>query len=182
MDSPMQNTRFRPGLIFLSAMASDLVSRLKAAGIDDESILATITVGLSLYTALLGLALVLVGKLRLASYCQLLPSSVVAGYLAYIGFFCGQAGLALMASVDVTGLAEWYKFLDAGALTLLAPGVIGGCTIYYSVRSFRHMAVLPSCIVIIMVAFYAALWATGTTVREATDAGWINQTADSPSW
>ena len=72
------------GLIFLSAMARDLVSRLKAMGVDDESILATVTVGLSLYTATLGCVLIIIGKFKLASYCQLLPSSVVGGYLAYI--------------------------------------------------------------------------------------------------
>mmetsp|Transcript_2963 Transcript_2963/g.5423 ORF Transcript_2963/g.5423 Transcript_2963/m.5423 type:complete len:709 (-) Transcript_2963:29-2155(-) len=170
------------GLIFLSAMARDVVSRLKSTGADDESILATVTIGLSIYTAVLGCALVLVGKFRLASYCQMLPSSVVGGYLAFIGFFCGQAGLALMAKLDVTGLAQWYKFLDIDALMLLAPGVIGGCTIYFSVRTFRHMAVLPSCIIMLMVIFYALLWATGTSVQEATENGWITESVEPPSW
>jgi hypothetical protein len=81
------------GLIFLSAMARDIVSQCKALGVDDASILATTTIGLSMFTAILGGALILVGKFKLASYCQLLPSSVVGGYLAYIGFFCGQVRL-----------------------------------------------------------------------------------------
>eukprot|EP00579_Thalassiosira_antarctica_P017127 CAMPEP_0201946200 /NCGR_PEP_ID=MMETSP0903-20130614/54294_1 /ASSEMBLY_ACC=CAM_ASM_000552 /TAXON_ID=420261 /ORGANISM="Thalassiosira antarctica, Strain CCMP982" /LENGTH=706 /DNA_ID=CAMNT_0048489295 /DNA_START=102 /DNA_END=2222 /DNA_ORIENTATION=+ len=170
------------GLIFLSAMARDVVSRLKSTGADDASILATVTIGLSIYTAVLGCALVLVGKFRLASYCQMLPSSVVGGYLAFIGFFCGQAGLALMAKLDVTGLAQWYKFLDIDALMLLAPGVIGGCAIYFSVRAFRHMAALPSCIIMLLVVFYSILWATGTSVQEATENGWITESVKSPSW
>jgi len=171
------------GLIFLSAMATDIVSKLKSReDVDDESILATVTVGLSAYTAVLGCALVLIGKFQLASYCQLLPSAVVGGYLAFIGFFCGQAGLALMASVDVTGVRQWYKFLDAEALMLLIPGVVGGCTIYFSVRASRHMAVLPTCIIMIMVAFYGILWGTGTSVEEATELGWINKTVEAPSW
>ena len=80
-----------------------------------------------------------------------------------------------MAKLDVTGLAQWYKFLDSDALMLLAPGVIGGCTIYFSARIFRHMAVLPSCIIMLMVVFYALLWATGTSVQEATENGWITE-------
>ena len=151
-------------------------------GVDDASILATVTIGLCLYTAVLGCALILVGKFRLASYCQLLPPSVVGGYLAYIGFFCGQAGLVLMASVDVNGLGQWYKFLDGEALMLLLPGVIGGCLIYYSVRTFRHMSVLPSCILMLMVVFYAILWSTNTTIQDATDNGWINKTVKTGSW
>lgn len=170
------------GLIFLSAMARDIVSKCKAVGVDDVSILATTTVGLSMFTAILGVALILIGKFKLASYCQLLPSSVIGGYLAYIGFFCGQAGLALMAMVDVQGLRQWYKFLDSHALLLLTPGVVGGFCIYFSVRAFRHMAVLPSSIAMLMVFFYVILWTKGMSVEEATQLGWINKTIHSPAW
>ena len=170
------------GLIFLSAMARDVVSRLKSMGANDDAILATCTIGLSMYTAVLGSALVIIGKLKLASYCQLLPSSVVGGYLAFIGFFCGQAGLALMAMVDVSSIREWYKFLDPDALLLLMPGLIGGCIIYFSVRTLRHMAVLPSCIIMLLLFFYAVLWTTGTSVEEATENGWINRCVEAPSW
>eukprot|EP00574_Skeletonema_japonicum_P000337 CAMPEP_0201740820 /NCGR_PEP_ID=MMETSP0593-20130828/46498_1 /ASSEMBLY_ACC=CAM_ASM_000672 /TAXON_ID=267983 /ORGANISM="Skeletonema japonicum, Strain CCMP2506" /LENGTH=286 /DNA_ID=CAMNT_0048235141 /DNA_START=1 /DNA_END=861 /DNA_ORIENTATION=- len=84
--------------------------------------------------------------------------------------------------VDVTGLSQWYKFLDPDALKLMAPGVLGGCVIYFSVRTFRHMAVLPSTIAMLMVVFYLTLWATGMSVEEATQLGWINPTVESPSW
>jgi len=69
------------GLVFLSAMSRDLVSRLQSRGEDAETILATVCVGLSLGTAILGLALIMVGKFRLASYMQMLPTCVVGGYL-----------------------------------------------------------------------------------------------------
>ena len=41
--------------------------------------LATVTVGLSLATAALGVGLIVIGKLGLASYVQMLPTCVVAG-------------------------------------------------------------------------------------------------------
>lgn len=62
------------GLIFLSSMASKIVQYCNAQGYDDATMLATVTVGLSLATALLGCGLVLVGYLRLAEYVQLLPT------------------------------------------------------------------------------------------------------------
>ncbi|KAL3772841.1 hypothetical protein ACHAWU_002350 [Discostella pseudostelligera] len=169
------------GLIFLSSMASDIVSKLLAQNASHESILATVTIGLSLYTSILGCALILVGKFQLASYCRLLPYSVVGGYLGYIGFFCGQAGLSLMAGVNVTNLSQWYKFVQIDALIHLIPGLIGGCFIYWAVRTYRHVAVLPACIVMLMGTFYAWLWLTGSSVYEATEYGWINKTANSSS-
>jgi SulP family sulfate permease len=162
-------------------MASDLVSQLKALNVADESILATVTIGLSIYTCILGCALILVGKFKLASYCRLLPYSVVGGYLGYIGFFCGQAGLALMAGVNVTSLSQWYKFLDVGAVVHMSPGLIGGSFIYWAVRTYRHVAVLPSCIVLLMGSFYAWLRLTESSVYEAIEGGWISKTANSSS-
>eukprot|EP00956_Cyclotella_meneghiniana_P010710 scaffold14982_cov45-Cyclotella_meneghiniana.AAC.1 len=141
------------GLIFLSAISTDLVRRTRWMDLKDEEVLAT-----------------------------LLPGSVVGGYLAYIGFFCGQAGLALMARENVTGLNDWYKFMNRDAIIRTLPGIIGGVFIYISVRTIKHMAVLPSCIVLIMLLFYSVLWITGTTVKEATDNGWINESTESQNW
>ena len=113
-------------------MARDMVSKLNAMGANDASILATVTIGLSTSTLVLGCALLLIGKLRLAFHCQLLPSSVVGGYLAYIGFFCGQAGLAFIARADVHGPADWPRPITATGCGSWrrtcsgAPGVLGG--------------------------------------------------------
>lgn len=46
------------------------------------------------------MALVVLGRLRLASIVQYLPMPVIGGYLAFIGYFCGQAGLAFAAGVS----------------------------------------------------------------------------------
>ena len=75
--------------------------------------MATVLVALSSSTLLLGLALMLTGRLRLAVLVQYLPLPVVGGYLAFIGLYCLEAGLALMSGVQVTSLlgpdalAEW---------------------------------------------------------------------------
>lgn len=103
-------------------------------------------------------------------------------FQAYIGFFCGQAGLALMAQENVTGLTEWGKFLNQYAILRIVPGIIGGVLIYAAVRTIRHMAVLPSCILLLMILFYSALWITGTSVEDATTNGWINKSAESENW
>eukprot|EP00967_Tisochrysis_lutea_P102447 scaffold154273_cov37-Tisochrysis_lutea.AAC.4 len=62
---------------------------------------ATTLVALSSSTALLGGALILTGRLRLAGLVQYLPLPVVGGYLAYIGLYCFEAGLSLMSGHEV---------------------------------------------------------------------------------
>ena len=58
------------GLIFLSAMSTMISTYTKDRGYDDEHMLATATIGLSLCTAVLGIGLMIIGKARLASYVQ----------------------------------------------------------------------------------------------------------------
>lgn len=167
------------GLIFLSSMAGNLVQYCQARGFDDEVMLATVTVGLSLATALLGLGLIVIGKLRLAQYVQLLPTPVIGGYLAYIGYFCGVSGLALMATGGGSTLSIPILLNHA---ILVLPGFLGGVFIYILVRQFRHMLILPLCIVVLLSAFYLGLMLTDTTVADATKNGWIRPSNPPPAW
>eukprot|EP00536_Pseudo-nitzschia_multiseries_P005944 jgi/Psemu1/303743/fgenesh1_kg.121_\ len=64
----------------------------------------------------------------------------------------------------------------------ILPGVAGGAFVYISVRKFRHVAVLPLCITLLLVTFYLILLVTGTSIEEATESGWIRQTEDEPAW
>ena len=71
----------------------------------------------------------------------------MGGYLAYIGFFCGQAGLALMAQVQIVSLADWHQLLDPTALMLVAPGVVLGVGLFRVLRTVRCESKLGSCTV-----------------------------------
>jgi len=167
------------GLIFLSGMAANIVQYCKSHGHNDEALLATVTIGLSISTALLGIGLAILGKLQLAQYVQMLPVSVIAGYLAFIGWFCGVSGFALMANGG--GASITLSFLWKNAKFIL-PGLIGGLLIYLLVRRIRHMAVLPSCIFLLISGFYTVLLMTGTSVESATEYGWIRPSDPPPVW
>jgi MFS superfamily sulfate permease-like transporter len=178
------------GLIFLSSMASTIVThcRTRALAYDDDVdvdqiILATATVMLSLCTALLGLGVVIIAKLRLATYIQMLPTPVVGGYLAFIGFFCGQAGLALMAGVQVDNLLQWPKFVQSTDVFMhIVPGILGGLLIYVMINRIKSMFVLPVCILSLLAIFYAVLHVTGTSLEQARDASWVSSSDSPPSW
>jgi len=170
------------GLIFLSAMSTMIVTFCKKGGYSDDQMLATATIGLSLCTAALGVGLMIIGKASLASYVQLLPTTVVGGYLAYIGWFCGQSGVGLMAGVEITELSDWSLILSRNHLTLCLPGIVGGLLVYGAARKFRHMAVLPACMLGIIGTFYLVLHLLGVSVSEARSNGWIGRADPSGPW
>lgn len=65
---------------------------------------------------------------------------------------------------------------------LVLPGLLSGLAIYTAIRRLRHMAVLPTCSVALILIFYLALWATDTSVAQATDYGWIRAMDPPPVW
>ena len=165
------------GLIFLSKMAHDMVHYCRVKDYDDDIMLATVTVGLGCAAAALGVGLMIIGKLGLATYVKMLPTCVVAGYLAYIGWFVGCSGLGIMA-----GESSLTFSLLMDKILYILPGVGGGAFVYISVRKFRHVAVLPLCITLLLVTFYIILLITGTSIEDATETGWIRKTEEVPAW
>jgi len=163
------------GLIFLSSMAVYMVDYCQGRGESEQVILATVTVVLSLGTAVLGCGLMLIGKCRLAQLVQLLPTPVVAGYLAFIGWFCGVSGVRMMA-----GTSQLSVDVLMTQLRFILPGVMGGVLIYTCVRCLKHVAVLPVAILSLLLSFHVGLFITGTSVAEATEDGWIRAMDPAP--
>ncbi|OQR87776.1 Sulfate Permease (SulP) Family [Achlya hypogyna] len=163
------------GLIFLSAMASSIVHSLHVS--DDvftmEQILSTTLFTLCGSTALLGVALVITGKLKLASFVQYLPMPVVGGYFAFIGFFCLQAGLSMMSGREISNLLDWGELCNWKAVILCMPGLIAGVFLFVVTQRVKHFAVLPACMFTIVTLFYFGMLVSGSSFEDARHYGWI---------
>lgn len=73
-------------------MASILADYCRKHQLSDAILLSTTLVLLSLATATVGLCLIGIGRLRLASIVTYVPMAAVSGYLAFIGLFAFNAG------------------------------------------------------------------------------------------
>ncbi|RLN79409.1 hypothetical protein BBJ28_00005411, partial [Nothophytophthora sp. Chile5] len=171
------------GLIFLSAMCSSIIKALR----DDEGttfsmdeVLATTLFTMAVSTAMLGGALIITGKLKLASFVQYLPMPVVGGYLAFIGFYALEAGLSMMTTQSIKEPADWSKMANWDAVLLSAPGLIAGAAIFWVNSRWDHMAVMPSCLLGMLLVFYGLLIVTGTSLDDARAAGWVAEPPPSP--
>ncbi|TMW67796.1 hypothetical protein Poli38472_007468 [Pythium oligandrum] len=171
------------GLIFLSAMASSIVQALRKKEhelFSMEEVIATTLFTLAISTALLGVALIITGKLKIASFVQYLPMPVVGGYLAYIGFYCLEAGLSMMANKTIKDPADWVQLANADALLLVTPGIITGILVFFVLSRYEHVAILPCCMFAILLVFYLILLVTGTSLEEARAAGWVSPPPATP--
>lgn len=162
------------GLIFLSTMATSIMTELGDAVPLDERV-ATVVVHLSISTALIGLGLILTGKARLASLVQYLPTPVIGGYLAYIGFFMIKGGVSLMTGLPITGFSSWTQVFSTQYVVLALPGVACGVLLSVATTRYRHFGVFPGCLVLIPLVFFVALALTHTSLSEARDSGFLTE-------
>mmetsp|Transcript_7295 Transcript_7295/g.13152 ORF Transcript_7295/g.13152 Transcript_7295/m.13152 type:complete len:1011 (+) Transcript_7295:372-3404(+) len=163
------------GLIFLSTMATSI-----SKSTSDESIVPTTLVTLSISTAALGFTVYLIGRLRLAKLVSYLPMPVVGGYLAFIGFFCLEAGIGLSIGQDVSKVSDMKKMLNQHDLILVLPAMLGGALLAIVAKKAETWYSLPVCIVGMPLVFYAVLFATGTSITEAQNAGWMSKPSGEP--
>jgi sulfate permease, SulP family len=154
------------GLIFLSAIAASIVGSCK----HEHMIMATTLYTLSICTFLLGCMLLVTSRLKLASLVQYLPMPVIGGYLAYIGFFCGEAGLAMMGGIAVN---TPQAYMDWHVLLLVLPGLTVGCVMYILLRNVRSPFVLPISMGVILVTFYSIMWLSGASFEDTRNFGWV---------
>lgn len=171
------------GLIFLSAMAFDMVESMQKEGRDEETIVSTVVVILSVGTALLGVALIIIGQLKLASVVQYIPVPVIGGYLAYIGFFCGRAGIAMMTGLIADDMILLNNIFKEEMLVLWVPGVALGLTMYAALRNINSPYVLPIFMVSTLVGFYGLCYCSDVSLQDARDMNFIAPlTREEPFW
>eukprot|EP00040_Diaphanoeca_grandis_P019374 m.102250 g.102250 ORF g.102250 m.102250 type:complete len:981 (-) comp27395_c0_seq2:91-3033(-) len=161
------------GLIFLSSMSTSIVGLLKGKATDEE-ILVTVLCWIGISTTMLGVALFITGKLKLAALVQYIPLPVIGGYLAYIGFYCFEAGITLMSGEQVEAFKDWKLIGNAEAMIHIAPGVGLGLMLLFVVTKFRHFLVLPVTLLLIPIGFYVVLAATNTSMEEARSQNWLS--------
>lgn len=165
------------GLIFLSSMANTIANQMQDDGETEEAIVSTTLVLLSAGTALLGLILVAMGRFKLANAVSYLPMPVVGGYLAFIGYFCCQAGVALCISKPLVTLSDWAYLAQPEYLLLAAPGLLAALLLTWLSRNADNPSSLPMAMVAIPAVFYVIIFATGTGLEGARQGNWVGEVA-----
>jgi MFS superfamily sulfate permease-like transporter len=159
------------GLIFLSSMANTIANHMLEDGHTEQEIVSA--------TLVLGLVLMLMGRFRLADAVAYLPMPVVGGYLAFIGYFCCQAGVALCISQPIMTLGDWKYVFEPKNLMLAVPGLVTGVVLTLTSRLATNSGVLPLVMVSIPALFYMTLYFTGTTLDEVREDSWVGPVAPS---
>ncbi|ETM34079.1 hypothetical protein L914_18763 [Phytophthora nicotianae] len=162
------------GLIFLSTMATSICNSL-GDNVPLEAKVTTSVVTIGIATALFGICLVVMGKMKLAELASYLPIPVIGGYLAFIGIFCLYAGLALCTGLIINDIESMINVFDnPHDILLCVPGVLGGAFLLVVSQRYDNSFILSAAIMIMPVVFFFILLVGGISMDDARDGGWID--------
>lgn len=167
------------GLIFLSAMSASIANQLIET---PDSIIPTCLFAISIYTAALGIVLIVLGHFRMASIVQYIPMPVIGGYLAFIGFFCAEAAFSIMAGISVGAFGDIPLLFTTSRLIHIVPGVVCGTLLFVLLPILKSPAVLPLFLIAIMALFYLTLSLTNTTLEDAREREWVSAMQPTAPW
>jgi MFS superfamily sulfate permease-like transporter len=144
----------------------------KKLPISQTALMTTVLATIIVSTFCLGILLYLVGRLRLTRVVQMLPESVLTGFMGTIGYIVLHKALRISIPINIwqagPSLPQWWMF--AG------PAMGFGLLMY--LREFLNPYVtpafsLPIIMVAPLIAFWVAVYVTGGSVDTARDQGWM---------
>jgi SulP family sulfate permease len=165
----MTSEQDSPAVIMALVVAGIAASMPNAS---PEAKLYTCLAAIMITTVLSGVICLLLGKFKLGNLVSYLPYPVIGGFLAGTGILLVFGALQVMTGKNVT-LLNLTPLFQNGVWWFWLPGVIFAIVLFWLIMKISHYLVLPGVLAGAVVIFYICLWATGTSVSSAAQAGWL---------
>jgi len=153
--------------VIIAAMAASISTEL---GATPEIVFPTVVASITVASLLTGGTFLALGWFRLGNLIRYIPYPVIGGFLAGTGWLVASGAMKTMNGIPLK-MANLGQFSQSDALLRWAPGVIFGLVLLLLVRRFKHYLITPLMILGAILLFYTILWATGTTIEQATQLG-----------
>lgn len=154
--------------VTLSIAATGLLA--SSDGIAPDRVFATVATMMTIATALTGGLFILLGSLKAGAVARYVPYPVIGGFLAATGLLLVLAVFAMSTGRNAS-VFDLPDIITNSATIRWAPAVCLAIALFVLGQLFKHPAVLTGFLGVSLLAFYAALFVTGTSVEEARELG-----------
>ena len=158
-----------------AAKAADLAYFARISGVKDyehPDIFLTVVAATLVVTALCGILFLVIGRFRLGGLIRFVPYPVVGGFLAGTGWLLFKGGI-YVATGTLVHLRTVPAMIRQYQLVHWLPALAFGVILLISVRVVKRPLVIPAVIVIGLVVFVAGMVATGSSIEEVREGGWL---------
>jgi SulP family sulfate permease len=142
-----------------------------AGGSPNDVFLSTLA-AIMVVMVLCGVVFLALGSRRRADLIRFVPYPVVGGFLAGSGWLLFKGGIHVASGVSplFTPLSD---LLEASALQRWLPALAFGAILLVAVRVVKRPLVIPAVIAIGLALFVAGMVATGSSIEEVREGGWL---------
>lgn len=178
------------GLFFMNTMATAVVKDKlpdDPTNEDKEFVLGGVIFLLSISTFIVGVLVIAVSVLRLASLVQYVPLPVIGGYLGYLGYFFFVSGAFIATNINSNGFESYPDLFslndDWHSCHLFKVLIAFACFLFIHVfvSKIKHPSSLPVALVIVPAVFYISLFCSGKPLDNARNDGWLPETSENGS-
>ncbi len=158
-------------VVTLAVIATSIHARMFAAHSEAET-LATIIVMIGLATAITGLALLLIGTLRLGRFIRFVPYPVTAGFLAGMGWLIVSGAMAVILDIPLDHLSI-SSLLAPENFTKWVPATIFAAIVYAVSQRNGSPLILPSAVIVSLILFHSGVAILDLSITELQHFGWL---------
>ena len=142
------------------------------SGTPDVSLLPTILTVVGMTTALCGIAMYTLGRLRLGRITRYVPYPVFAGFLAITGWYLVTGGIETIIGGHL-GLHRLPEFGDPAVVLKVGVALLFVLAVELANRRFRSGVALPLAALAAIVLFNAVVTALGLSQPQLEALGWL---------
>jgi len=158
-----------------AAKAADLDLIARQSGLEVHGrpdVFLTVVAATLVVTVLCGILFVVIGRFRLGGLIRFVPYPVVGGFLAGTGWLLFKGGV-YVATGTILHLRTVPAMIREHHLVHWLPALAFGVILLISVRVVKRPLVIPAVIAIGLGVFVAGMVATGSSIEEVRDGGWL---------
>ena len=165
------------GLVASAAAAKaadlDLIARQSGLEVHDRpDIFLTVVAATLVVTVLCGIVFSVIGRFRLGALIRFVPYPVVGGFLAGTGWLLFKGGI-YVSTGTILHLRTLPSMIREYQLLHWIPALAFGVILLIAVRKIERPLVIPAVIAIGLVVFVVGMIATGSSIEEVRDQGWL---------
>jgi len=155
-----------------AAIIAVLVSTIVSATTDqsDQTQFLTVFALVAISTGLVGLTMILLGRLKLGRLVRFIPYPVIGGFLAGTGWLLLKGGIQSMTDLPIS-FSNLAAFFDSSTMIQWLPGIIFALLLVFVTRRIQHPLLIPAAILIAICLFYVILAIAQISIPEAQARG-----------
>ncbi len=155
----------------LALAATAIAAGMPASATSLDTFL-TVVAALAVTSVLTGAFFLALGRCKLGAWIRYVPYPVVGGFLASTGWLLVHGAFGVMTDQSL-GWSQLPSLLQPIMLARWLPGLILAALLLLILRRRSHSMIVPTLVLAATGLFYILLWATSTSIAEATAQGWL---------